>query len=598
MARVATLNYEDRRVLSMRVWVLHWLMVLLAALSAVLIALPSVVRQPTFYAAQSVVQFDPAIFSNLFDNGVPSPALREQQENLGGVLRLNFEDLGRRGLEYAYPQAGQIVITAYSLDAAVAPEIASRAAEGLTRRLYAISGTATLRTLLGHEYHAALLSGENAAGTDAAGANLAVEHELLRRLLLTQALDNIVPQQGSSSIAALADAERQSLTRALEVLIERTEINLSHARQAERRAATEAERIDARERARGATSTLDAVRSLTGYMYRQYGTSFDVYSSAPAFVGQRPESVTAVSNYSLLKLSIAGAVGLIGGLLTVLIDRQVGILVKLQELWNYRELIRNMVGRDLKARYKNSVLGYIWSLLNPLLMMLIFWLVFSLLLTNDIKMFPVFLIVALLPWNFAVTAVSGGMRSILDNSNLVKKVYFPREILPLTVVLSNLVNYIFALPVMFLVMAAVQWYTLGRLNFSWTFAFLPVIIIIQTIFLIGMSLLLSTVAVFFRDTTHIIDILIQLWIFLTPVFFSLEQIATPTQAKLVRWLNPMASIVDFYRDILYGQTKNLIPVPGLPALDGVFRTLLTALVILALGSYVFHRYSGRFGEEI
>jgi lipopolysaccharide transport system permease protein len=140
--------------------------------------------------------------------------------------------------------------------------------------------------------------------------------------------------------------------------------------------------------------------------------------------------------------------------------------------------------------------------------------------------------------------------------------------------------------------------TLGRLNFSWTFAFLPVIIVIQTIFLIGMALLLSTIAVFFRDTTHIIDILIQLWIFLTPVFFSLEQIATPLQAKMVRWLNPMASIVDFYRDILYGQTKNLTPVPGLPALDGVFRTLLTALVILALGSYVFHRYSGRFGEEI
>ncbi|MBV9791519.1 MAG: ABC transporter permease [Chloroflexi bacterium] len=598
MARVATLNYKDRRVLSMRVWVLHWLMVLLAGLSAVLIALPSVVRQPTFYAAQSVVQFDPAAFPALLNEGTPSPALREQQENLGGVLRLNFEDLGRRGLEYAYPAAGQIAITAYSLDAAVAPEIASRAAEGLTRRLYAISGTETLRALLGHEYHAVLLSGENAAGASPANPELATEHELLRRLLLTQALDNIVPQQGSSSIAVLTDPQRQSLTRALEVLIERTEINLSQAQQAERSAGTEAERTDARERARGAISTLNAVRSLTGYMYRQYGTSFDVYSSAPAFVGQRPAAATVVSNYGLLKLSIAGVVGLIGGLLTVLIDRQVGILTKLQELWNYRELIRNMVGRDLKARYKNSVLGYIWSLLNPLLMMLIFWLVFSLLLMNDIKMYPVFLIVALLPWNFAVTAVSGGMRSILDNSNLVKKVYFPREILPITVVLSNLVNYIFALPVMFLVMAGVQWYTLGEINFSWTFAFLPVIIIIQTIFLIGMSLLLSTIAVFFRDTTHIIDILIQLWIFLTPVFFSLEQIATPMQAKLVRWLNPMASIVDFYRDILYGQTKNLVPVPGLPALDGVFRTLLTALVILALGSYVFHRYSGRFGEEI
>ena len=127
---------------------------------------------------------------------------------------------------------------------------------------------------------------------------------------------------------------------------------------------------------------------------------------------------------------------------------------------------------------------------------------------------------------------------------------------------------------------------------------MPVILAIQVIFLAGMALLLSTVSVFFRDTTHIIDILIQLWIFLTPVFYSLEAVTrgNVVAAKAVRWLNPMASLVDFYRDVLYGQPTN--PVPGLPALDGVFRTLLTALVILALGAYVFHRNSGRFGEEL
>jgi lipopolysaccharide transport system permease protein len=256
------------------------------------------------------------------------------------------------------------------------------------------------------------------------------------------------------------------------------------------------------------------------------------------------------------------------------------------------------VMRDLKARYKQSLLGYFWSLINPLMTMLIFWLVFSVLLRNDIPMFPVFLLVALLPWNFAVTSVSGGMRSVLDNSNLVKKVYFPREILPITTVLSNLANYLLALPVMFLVMAGIQLTVLGHLQFSWSFAFLPVIIVIQVILLIGMALLLSTIAVFFRDTTHIIDILIQLWIFLTPVFYSLDVVTkgNAIAAKVVRWLNPMASLIDFYRDILYGQPTN--PAPGLPAIDGVFRTLLTALVILAVGAYVFHRYSPHFGEEL
>jgi lipopolysaccharide transport system permease protein len=315
-------------------------------------------------------------------------------------------------------------------------------------------------------------------------------------------------------------------------------------------------------------------------------------------VAREATAAATIPTYKPHKLALAALVGLIGGLLTVLIDRQVGVLLKLRELWNYRQLIVNMIGRDLKARYKSSLLGYIWSLLNPLLTMAVFWVVFGLLMPGSVAMFPVFLIVALLPWSFAVTSVSGGMRSLLDNANLIKKVYFPREILPIAVVLSNFVNYLLALPMMFLVMAGVQLVTIGHLNFSWTFAFLPVIIAIQIIFLIGVALLLSTSAVFFRDTTHIVDILLQLWIFLTPVFFSLEQIVSPTWARLVRWLNPMASIIDFYRDILYGQATNPNPVPGLPALDGVFRTLLTALVILALGAYVFHRNSSRFGEEI
>jgi lipopolysaccharide transport system permease protein len=336
------------------------------------------------------------------------------------------------------------------------------------------------------------------------------------------------------------------------------------------------------------------------HLYDTYNTRFDVRSQAPAFLSQDANTASAIPTYTLLKLLIAGAFGLVGGVVTVLLDRTVGIARKLIELWAYRELIRNMVARDLKARYKNSILGYFWSLLNPLMTMLIFWLVFSVLLRNDIPMFPIFLLVGLLPWNFAVTSVSGGMRAIIDNSNLVKKVYFPREILPITVVLANLVNYLLALPVMLLVMAGIQLTVLHHLQFSWTFAFLPVILMIQIVFLFGVTLFLSTIAIFFRDTTHIIDIFIQLWIFLTPVFYSLEAVTQGNviAAKAVRWLNPMASLVDFYRDILYGQPNNPIPTPGLPALDGVFRTLLTALVILAIGAYVFHHNSGRFGEEI
>lgn len=588
MAGLATVDYSTGRLRSVRVRVLHWLLVLLSCATAVAVAAPSVLTQPTYYISTATVQFDPAVFPALMEtDGRPSPTLNEQQQNLGEVLRLTqFPELRQRGLAFESPTPNTIVVKGQARDPQRANQIAQAASENLTRRLYAINGLPLLRTVLGYADRASF-ERQPFAGE---------EDRLLTTLLETEAIAGVSPQSGTPSLAALTPAQRDAITRALEVRFDQIGADLQTARQTQRTSRDPAELAQAREQQRGAETAQRAVRNVLSYIYQTYNNSFDVYTQGVAAFTSPASAATAIPTYRLPKLAIAAFVGLLGGLLTVLIDRQVGILLKLQELWTYRELMRNMIARDLKARYKNSALGYVWSLLNPLLMMVVFWVVFSLLLGSTIPMFPVFLIVALLPWNFAVTAVSGGMRSILDNANLVKKVYFPRDILPITVVLSNLINYLLALPVMFLVMAGVQLSTLGHLNFSWSFAFLPVIVLIQTIFLIGVALLLSTLAIFFRDTTHIVDIFIQLWIFLTPVFFALEQIATPTQAMIVRWLNPMASIIDFYRDILYGQATN--PTPGLPALDGVFRTLLTALLVLALGAYAFHRTSGRFGEEI
>ena len=588
MARIATTSWISGAVAPSRLRLYHVLFVLLTTASAIAIAAPSVLTQPTLYQSSATVRYDPLLFPDLVAGDTPGAPLVEQQQNLGEVLKqTRYPSLRQRGLAFDYPAAGEIVVTSTAFDAGIAPGIASDAAEGLARRIYAIQGLELLRDVLGHAYQAGL---ERHPYTGR-------EDRYLANLLQTQAIPSVTPQPGNRPLSALSQAELSAVTRALEVQEELILINL---RQAERDVATGDESIlaAARDRQRGALSALTTVRLLTTYLIDTYNTSSDMRSNAPAFVAQDARVATTLDNYTALKLLAAAVAGLLGGLFTVLLDRTAGIANKLAELWAYRELIRNMVRRDLKARYKNSILGYFWSLLNPLLTMLIFWLVFSVLLRNDIPMFPVFLLVALLPWNFAVTAVSSGMRSILDNAHLVKKVYFPREILPITVVLANLVNYLLALPVMFAVMAGVQLSQVGHLQFSWTFAFLPVILMIQIIFLIGATLLLSTIAVFFRDTTHIIDIFIQLWIFLTPVFYSLDTVTRGNvfAAKAVRWLNPMASLIDFYRDILYGQAIN--PSPGLPALDGVFRTLFTALVIFAIGSYVFHRNSPRFGEEL
>lgn len=589
MARVASFPYEGRRAVPVRVRIVYWLIVLGACAAAIAITLPSVLSQPTIHQSRVTVQFAPDAFGHLLDGAQPSATLLEQQENLGGVLRQTaYPSLAQRGLRYEYPAPGQITITAYAPDPTLATHIARDAGAGMVQRIYATTGTPQLQALLGHQLYTAL-AGQPAPDEGA---------RLLRDVLQTQAIGAVTPVDVPWTLEGMDANQRYAVTRALELAATQHAQALRTNEQA-LSSATGTDRSKTEEQVRGAVASLQAVERLRDYMYATHNTRTDIDAAQLAFVAQAATTATALPTYGTLKLGIAALVGVLGGAMTVALDRQVGIIPKLQELWNYRALVRNIIARDLKARYKSSVLGYVWSLLNPLLMMLVFWVVFSVLLQNTIPMFPVFLIVALLPWNYAVTSVSGGMRSILDNSNIVKKVYFPREILPITTVLSNLVNYILALPVMFLVMIGVQYFSLGYINFSWTFAFLPVILIIQTIFLIGMALLLSTVAVFFRDTTHIIDIVIQLWLFLTPVFFALDQIVSPAAAQAVRWLNPMASIVDFYRDILYGQAvPGAVPTPGLPALDSVFRTLLTALIVLAVGAYVFHRTSGRFGEEI
>jgi len=266
---------------------------------------------------------------------------------------------------------------------------------------------------------------------------------------------------------------------------------------------------------------------------------------------------------------------------------------QLRELWKYRELIRNLITRDLKVRYRNSLLGIAWSWINPLLLMLVFTVVFNFLAGNsDLPHFHVFVLCALLPWNFFTASVGGATTSIVGNAHLIKKVYFPREALPLSIVLSNLVNFIIALPVFFVLAFAS-----GMSLTPWVLL-LPVTILIQVTFTIGLTLILATLNVFYRDTQIILGVIMQAWLFLTPVFYPIN--AVPQEANLfgiqfnaqlwLRRLNPMASIIASYRDLLYW---------GVPTgLDFLLRTAVTAVIVLIVGYLIFLRYSPRFGEEV
>ncbi len=266
---------------------------------------------------------------------------------------------------------------------------------------------------------------------------------------------------------------------------------------------------------------------------------------------------------------------------------------KMRELWQYRELIRNLVQRNLKARYKNSILGVAWSWVNPLLMMLVFTVVFTFLAgRSDLPHYHVFVLCALLPWNFFSASISGATTCIVANHHLIKKVYFPREVLPISIVLSNLVNFVIALPVFF----ALAWISGARVS-PWALL-LPVPILVQLAFTLGVCFFLATLDVFFRDTQIITDVLLLAWFFVTPIFYSIydvPQTATilgiSLDARLwLQRLNPMASIIASYRDLLYW---------GAPTgLDFLLRTAVTALIVLVLGYLVFQHYSPRFSEEV
>jgi len=273
------------------------------------------------------------------------------------------------------------------------------------------------------------------------------------------------------------------------------------------------------------------------------------------------------------------------------------ILAHLGEIWSYRELLRNLVVRDLKVRYRNSLLGVLWSLGNPLLMMAVFTTVFTIMTPySDVEKFPVFVLCGILPWNFFSGSVIGSIRSIVDNASLVGKVYFPREILPISIVTANMVNFMIALLVLFPFMIIFQ------LPFTGWVLLLPLVIFVQLIFTVGVALILATTNVFYRDTQVIMEVLMLAWFFLTPIFYPVQVL--PRNYELLgltfdvwRWvniLNPMASIIATYRVILYGVGNG----GASPEFYFFMRTLVTSLGVLGIGLLIFHHYSRTFAEEV
>ena len=255
----------------------------------------------------------------------------------------------------------------------------------------------------------------------------------------------------------------------------------------------------------------------------------------------------------------------------------------LRELYQYRALLWSLTLRELKARYRGSVLGFFWTFLNPTMLMLVYALVFSVYMKNNIPNYTYFMFVGLLPWIWFSNSLSAGSSTISDRRDLLTKVRFPAQVLPATVVLTTLSNFLLSIPLMVILGAAFGVYpTVHAIVF-------PLIVAVQLVFTLALTYVISALNVFFRDLQHIVGNLITFWFFLTPVLYASTTIPERYR-ELVVWLNPMAILVTSYQAIFYDQTW---PDPRpLSAL------LVFALTLFWVASEVFERRREEFAELI
>lgn len=246
-----------------------------------------------------------------------------------------------------------------------------------------------------------------------------------------------------------------------------------------------------------------------------------------------------------------------------------------RELYTYRELLMSWIGRELKLRYKQSLLGGFWAILQPLILMLLFVLVFSIFVrfpTDGIP-YPIFAYTALLPWTYFATSLNFGVSSLINNMTLVTKIYFPREILPLASIGAALVDFFIASSVLILLMI------FYRVPLHPTLAWLPLLILIQTVFMIGVVLLVSMLNAFYRDVRFIIPLVVQAWMYASPIIYPLSQV--PEKLRPFYLLNPMAGLIDSYRRVIL---KGLSPDPYALGLAAGM-----ALLLLVIGYIYFKR---------
>lgn len=248
----------------------------------------------------------------------------------------------------------------------------------------------------------------------------------------------------------------------------------------------------------------------------------------------------------------------------------------------YFDLLHNLVTRAIKQRYKRSVLGFAWTMLNPLITMVILSVVFSAVFGSIIPNYPLFVIIGLLAWNLFSLGSTQGLASVVDSGALIRKVAVPKEMFPLAAVGANLVNFLFSLIPLLLVILVM------RVQITWAVIWVPFGVLLIGLFTLGVALTLATLNVFFRDVRYFYEAALLAWFYGTPIFYPIE-VLSPRARAVLQW-NPMYVLVDVFRTPIYGGTA--------PAWSSVAAASVEAVGMAIVGWMIFRRHQARFVDYI
>lgn len=267
-----------------------------------------------------------------------------------------------------------------------------------------------------------------------------------------------------------------------------------------------------------------------------------------------------------------------------LIEKPKKLFRNVKLFWFYRELLWNLAHREITQRYKQSILGYAWVIINPLSQLIVMNFVFSVILrVNSLGVpFIIFLSVALLPWNLFTQSLASSTGALVGNSNLITKIYFPREILVYATIIAKVVDYFYSCIVL------VIFFIIFKTTISIHILWIPVILLIQLIFTMGLALILAAFNLFYRDIQYLLNLILMIWMYLTPIMYPVEML--PAKYRFIFTLNPMAVIINAYRQVMLSGSG--------PNLNSLGLALVMSITVFIVGFLLFKKLEGEFADYV